>query len=191
MAAEDVAEGKIDVQLEVSSTDELGHLAESFNRMTDSLRMAKQYSDTENWIKTGQNRLAEIMRGDHDVITLARNVITYLCKYIGARVGAVYLVEGGQSELRLVGSYAFLSRKNVQTKIKVGEGLVGQAAFERETIVLTDVPEDYVRVVSGLGEDKPRNIVVIPFEFEGELQGVMELGTLFSLGEREVALLIR
>src|SRR5512140_3962563 len=84
---------------------------------------------------------------------------------------------GGEPELKLLASYAYTERKSLANRFRAGEGLVGQAALERQSILLTEVPADYVQVSSGLGAAKPLNIVVMPVLFEGEVKAVIELAS--------------
>src|SRR5213075_3477799 len=79
--------------------------------------------------------------------------------------------------LKLLASYAYRQRKNVDNRFNMGEGLVGQCALEKEKIVLTSVPRDYLAISSGLGEATPLNIIVLPVVFEGQVKAVMELAS--------------
>src|SRR5438105_13698762 len=83
----------------------------------------------------------------------------------------------GQPTVQLLASFAYRDRNRVNSRFKLGEGLVGQAAIEKERILLTNVPTDYVRISSGLGGASPRNIVVLPILFEGQVKAVMELAS--------------
>src|SRR5207249_3738990 len=85
---------------------------------------------------------------------------------------------GEQAELKLLASYAYRERKGAKNRFRLGESLVGQAALEKNRILLTDVPYGYVKVSSGLGEWRPMNIVILPILFEGEVKAVMELSSL-------------
>src|SRR3712207_4408596 len=85
--------------------------------------------------------------------------------------------EEGQLALRLIASYAYRTRKHVSPRFHLGEGLVGQAALEKAPILLQNVPDDYIQITSGLGEAPPRNIIVLPILFEGEVKGVVELAS--------------
>src|SRR5438046_6437533 len=85
---------------------------------------------------------------------------------------------GEQPELKLLASYAYREPKGAKNRFRLGESLVGQAALEKQRILLTDVPNDYVKVSSGLGESRPMNIVILPILFEGEVKAVMELSSL-------------
>jgi tubulin-specific chaperone A len=137
------------------------------------------------WLTAGLGRLNERMRGEQDISTLAGNIIQQLCKHIEAQVGALYVRK--DDELRLAGTYAYTRRKHLANQFRIGESLVGQSALERQPIILTRVPNDYITVTSGLGEMPPQNILVTPFVYEDQVIGVIELGTLteFSPIQRE------
>jgi len=162
-------------------------IVESF-RDIDELVKERTRSEIESWFKTGQNGLTEITRGDQDLTELSKNIVTYLAKYIEAQVGIFYFAEDGGS-LKLLGSYAYANRKNISNRFQLGEGIVGQAALEKETIMVSDVPEDYVKINSGLGEASPRNIIAMPIYFEGVLYGVIELGSFKPLLEKHIQFL--
>src|SRR5207244_7848368 len=105
---------------------------------------------------------------------------------VGAQHGAFFMMEspdgeGDDFELRLISSYGYKQRKNVPTRFKIGEALVGQAALELKPILITQAPEDYVRVTSGLGEAAPINLIVLPVLFEEEVMAVIELGAIQRL----------
>ncbi len=188
-AARRVTAGDYSVHLTVRSRDEIGCLSESFNLMTDSLRKAKEENEARDWFKTGQNELNRAMQGDQDEQSLARNVIGCLAKYLGAQVGVLYLFDEKNTELRLTGSYAFTKRKGLGDVIHIGEGIAGQAAFEKELISVTDIPSDYLRISSALGDTAPRNITALPFLYEGRLLGVIELGSFREFDDRVIAFL--
>ncbi len=183
-----VAEGQYDQEISVNVRNEIGDLATNFREMLVALRDAKSTTEAEDWLKTGQAGVGDAMRGEQDLPTLGRNVVTFLAKYLDARIGAFYAVSDG-AVLRLVGSYAYTVRKGLSNEYRVGEGLVGQAALEKETIVLTDVPDDYIKVQSGVGAAGPTSIVVMPVLDNGEVKAVVELGAFGDLGERELRLL--
>jgi len=185
---ESVASGNDSFELKIYSTDEIGNLAQSFNKMTKALRKAREENQLQDWIKSGQNQLNEIMRGDLDLSTLARNVITFLSQYINAHIGALYIWEEEQRHLKLIGSYAFTRRKNIGDTIKLGEGLIGQAAMEKQIISITNIPEGYIEITSALGSIPPKNVIAVPFLYENQLIGVIEFGMLQTVSKREMDL---
>jgi CheY-like chemotaxis protein/signal transduction histidine kinase/HAMP domain-containing protein len=139
------------------------------------IQVANQALEAQIWQTTGQAQLSDKMRGEQATSTLANNVIQQLCRYLDAQIGALYIAE--EDTLNLVGSYAYASRNPVK-QFNVGEGLVGQAALEKQPIEVTNVPDDYIIVSSGLGEIVPRHIMLCPFMYEDQVVGVVEMGTL-------------
>ncbi|MDJ0763152.1 MAG: response regulator [Myxococcota bacterium] len=158
-------------------------IIESFWDITDT-KSAQKELEQQTALKTGQAELSDLMRGDLNIDALCRNVITFLCKYLDAQTGLLYL--GDEEEnLRLQASYAHKWRKHLATEYKPGEGLVGQAALEKEEIILTEVPEDYISIESGLGEARPKNIYLKPIVHNDRVKAVIELGTLKGFADAE------
>src|SRR5258708_13616157 len=102
-----------------------------------------------------------------------------LTPLVSAHHGAFFIMdaEAGTPTIRLLASYAYRARKHVGNRFAIGEGLVGQAALEKQPILLQNVPDDYIQITSGLGEAPPRNILVLPILFEGEVKAVIELAS--------------
>jgi len=176
------AAGKFDREILIKAKNEIGELAQSFNHMLFNLGRMTKENERQDWFKTGIAELNDRLRGELDLSTLGRNIITYLAEYLNAQIGAIYLAEK-HDQFKLMGSYAYRKRKHLSNTFALGEGLVGQAALEKESIILTHVPEDYISVSSGLGESVPRNIMVFPLMHEGEVKGVVELGTLHEFSD--------
>lgn len=173
--AQEIAKGDFSASIDLRSKDD--ELGIALQLMTESLREYKTEIEKQDWLKSGQNELNEKMRSDQGILHLAQNVITYLAKYLDAQIGALYIAEEDSNDLKLSGSYAFPKCKELNAIIKIGEGLAGQAAFEKEMISVTNIPEDYVRVNSAIGDSLPRNVLVTPLLLEGALKGVIELGS--------------
>ncbi|VUD52720.1 Autoinducer 2 sensor kinase/phosphatase LuxQ [Thalassocella blandensis] len=188
-AANSIAEG--DYAIEMPLRSEADQLGIALNSMSENLKRISEENENEAWIKTGQANLNDSMRGEQDLSTLSKNVISYLTKYLGAQLGALYYIEKRNKErpvLKLAGTYAFTKRKTLKTEFEVGESLVGQAAFEREPIVVTEVPKDYIVVSSSLGESTPTNILVQPFTIDGEVKGVVEIGSFRPFTDNQLEL---
>ncbi len=171
-------------------TAELTHAKEAAEAIKDEAERAKREAEIEKekaesfsqvmekqvWLSTGQAQLSEKIHGEQDMAVLANSIIQQLCKYLNAHIGAMYVLD--DELLKLMGSYAYSRRKNLSNQFKIGEGLVGQAALEKQAITISNVPTDYIAISSGLGETAPRHILVSPFLFEQQLLGVVEIGTL-------------
>jgi HAMP domain-containing protein/signal transduction histidine kinase/CheY-like chemotaxis protein len=188
-AANTIAEGNFAIEMPLrSEADQLGI---ALNTMTENLKRISEENENEAWIKTGQAGLNDRMRGEQDLLTLSKNIISYLTKYLDGHVGVIYLAEKNEDkkQLRMTGSYAFTRRKSLKTTFEFGEGLVGQAALEKEVIVISGIPTDYISVSSGLGETKPQNILVQPFIIDGEVKGVIEIGSFRSFNDSQLELM--
>ncbi|HYF67594.1 MAG TPA: response regulator [Ohtaekwangia sp.] len=172
----DVADviGKGDYSPVIKIRGEGDTLGIALERMKSNLRKLSEDNSVRNWLLSGNSELNDIMRGEKDVKDLARDVIIQLATYLKAKIGIIYIKENDR--LELAGSYAFHFRKDNNNVIKIGEGLVGQAALEKKPIVFSEVPENYIRINSGLGNATPKNILVYPFLYENEVKGVIELG---------------
>jgi PAS domain S-box-containing protein len=180
----------------VKDTDgSLRGIVENLSNVTERVQYEKELKERneeferQNRIKTAQNELSNEIRGELDIQTIAKNIITFLAKHLKAQIGALYIYEEDSKELRIVGSYAFTKRKNLNDKFKIGEGLVGQAGLEREIISVTELPDDYIRINSALGDANPRNVVVIPLVYEENLIGVVELGSLKEFSDDDLEFL--
>ena len=169
-----------------SDKDQLGSaLAE----MITSLRKMTEENEQQNILKTGQMELHKQMRGEQDLTTLSNNVIAYLCEYLNAPIGAFYVMDEEEGVLFMTGSFAYQKRKKLSNHFFLGEGLVGQAALRKRRLQIYDVPNNYVKIQSGLGIAAPRNIVVCPLIFDNTVKGVIELGSFQDFSDIQLALI--
>ncbi len=162
---------------------------EEQKKYTAELELTRAEIEKQNWLKTGQTELNNMMRGEQDIETLSKNTISYLAKYLNAQIGAFYIADDKENVLRLFGSYAYQKPKNLSKEFKFGEGLVGQAALEKESITLNNCPDDYIRINSGLGDAVPRNIIVFPCLHNNIVQGLVELGSFKEFSDLDLSFL--
>ncbi len=174
-------EGDLTVRLKVFSTDELGDMAAYFNKFMEKLEVIMHENKNQTWLKTGQTELSGKTGGDQDIMTLGNNIISFVSKYLNAQIGAIYHLT--EDKLKLMGSYAYSRRKNLSNEINIGEGLVGQAVLEKQTIIITNIPDNYIKVHSGIGESAPLNIIVTPCIYNSEIKCVLELGLFQEVSE--------
>ena len=122
-----------------------------------------------------------MLQGQRDLATVSSMILSELAPLVSAQHGVFYTVasldDGGEPVLLYQAGYGYKERKHLANHFRLGEGLVGQCAQEKERILLTDVPGDYVRINSGLGEAPPLNIIVLPILFEGAVRAVVELAS--------------
>jgi CheY-like chemotaxis protein len=166
-----------------SDNDRLGN---SLRKMTISLRETTAENEKHTWLTTAQNQLNEKLRGDKTTEELSLTMITFLCNHVHADIGAVFLFNEQRTSLSVVGQYAFSSDQGKQV-FRPGEGLIGQAALEQKIILMEKVREQDITVRSLTIDAKPEHIIIIPFLFEGQTLGVLELGKLmpFTPVEKE------
>lgn len=140
------------------------------------------------WLRSGQTELTEQVIGQLATSAVGDRVLEFLAKYLNVSVAAFYVREGG-NVLQRVASYGFANDESLGRSFVVGEGLVGQAARENRLLSLHDVPDNYLKVASGLGNSKPKMLVLLPFSNEGKVNGVVELGFMDAVQERDLDLL--
>jgi CheY-like chemotaxis protein/HAMP domain-containing protein/GAF domain-containing protein len=174
-----VTEGDLTRTITEEAKGELDELKSNINQMIGNLRGTTEKNQEQDWLKTNLAKFGRMMQGQKDLDSVARLIMSELTPLVGAHHAAFFLgsEEEREVELRLIASYAYKTRKHVANSFALGEGLVGQAALERKPIVLTHVPDDYIQITSGLGEAPPRNILVLPILFEGEVKAVIELAS--------------
>ena len=168
---------------------ELTGLSRTYDRVLAQQAEHAAALQRQAWLREGQTELSARLMGQQALPVLGANVLEYLAQRLGSVVGALYVVDdhGG---LRRVASYGFSAELDAEhARIQKSETLVGQSAAERRLIRLDEVPAGYLRVSSGLGEGLPMSGVVAPIERDGEVNGVIELGFLRPLGDRDVDLL--
>ena len=144
----------------------------------NQLETLSEQNKQKNWLLSGASVINESMRGEQETDELSTHIITELCTYLSASVGALYLLNSKRKTLQLSGSYAYQEKKGRIKEIALGEGLVGQVALEKRVKRLNNVPADYLKISSGLGDTAPNTIVVLPVIFEEETIAVIELGLL-------------
>jgi signal transduction histidine kinase/CheY-like chemotaxis protein/CHASE3 domain sensor protein len=141
------------------------------------------------WLRNGQSELAEQVLGQLTLNALGRNVLQFCAHYMGSVVAAVY-VRQEHGGLKRVASYGFSRDQEQQDQsLYSGEGIVGQAAQQDQIIRLDEVSDDYFKVSSGLGDGRPRSILVVPTSNDDQVNGVVELGFLRALTDQDVEFL--
>jgi CheY-like chemotaxis protein/CHASE3 domain sensor protein len=132
-------------------------------------------NEQKNWLLSGASKLNEQIRGEQELDELANHIIGSICNYIDAPIGAIFLTKAQDKSLELTGSYAY-PLKGQKQSYYLGDGLVGQVAVEKTQKLLSDVPANYVKITSGLGNTTPNYILLTPILFENETIAVIELG---------------
>src|SRR6476469_5379072 len=128
-----------------------------------------------------------MLQGQKDLNTVTNRILSELAQVVRAHYGAFYILHQEDdfinAKLKLFATYAYKEDKNVPKEFAIGEGLVGQCAFEKERILLTNVPSNYIKINSGLGKGKPSNLIILPVLFENSVKAVIELASLDAFSE--------
>jgi CheY-like chemotaxis protein/signal transduction histidine kinase/HAMP domain-containing protein len=187
-----VTRGDLTRSIQVDARGEVAALKDNINEMIRNLRDTTLKNSEQDWLKTNLAKFSRMLQGQKDLLTVGKLILSELAPVVGAHQGVFYLMDATGKEdpyLKLLASYAYRERKNVDNRFRLGEGLVGQCALEKDRILLTNVPENYIQIASGLGESKPNNIIVLPIVFEGMVKAVMELASFEKFSPTHLAFL--
>ncbi|WP_035613142.1 response regulator, partial [Haloferula sp. BvORR071] len=174
-----VTKGDLTRSIQVSARGEVAFVKDNINEMIRNLRDTTSRNEEQDWLKTNLAKFTRMLQGQKDLLTVGKLILSELAPVVSAQTGIFYIMdtEAAEPELRLLASYAFTERKNLSNRYRMGEGLVGQSALEKQPILLTNVPADYIQISSGLGQAAPVNIMVLPILFEGKVRAVVELAS--------------
>ncbi|MGQ0546066.1 MAG: HAMP domain-containing protein, partial [Betaproteobacteria bacterium] len=172
-----VTKGDLTRSITVEAQGEVASLKDNINEMIRNLKDTTRKNTEQDWLKTHLARFTRMLQGHRDLVTVSRLILSELTPLVNAQQAAFYVADhrSGDSTLELLAGYAQRHSKSLPRKIAFGEGLVGQCAFEKKRIVLSQAPSDYIRIGSSLGSGAPVNIVILPVLFEGQVKAVIEL----------------
>ena len=181
-----VTKGDLSRSIDVEAAGEVAALKDNINEMIVNLRDTTEKNTEQDWLKTNLAKFTRLLQGQRDLITVSRTILSELAPLVSMQHGVFYLNESQNGEPELQAARQLRLHASASTssnRFQAGEGLVGQAALEKQSILLTDVPADYVQISSGLGEAQPLNIVVLPVLFEGEVKAVIELASFYRFSD--------
>ncbi|MDD9271016.1 CHASE3 domain-containing protein [Paenibacillus sp. GCM10023248] len=177
------SEGSLETRIAVSTQDEIGELAGATNDMLEDL-------EKQNWIQTNIAEVATLYQGINDVGCLSEVFISRLAPMLGSVYGVVYLREQHGTDTRYVkiAGYAVSGEAAAASVFKPGEGLIGQCALDQRIFLIDSLPEDHVKMTSGLGASKPRSLLVAPILVDGRTEAVIEVASLHSFQSQHLTL---
>lgn len=164
-------------------------LGQSLLSIKENLIRIKQEDEQRHWASEGLGKFVEILQSTSDLKTLSNDIIVNLVKIIRANQGAIFILtedNAGQTYLEMQACYAYNRTKHLSLRVEVGEGLIGQAFLEKETVYLKTVPDQFVRITSGLGEANPRNILIVPLKMNEEVVGAVELASFTEFSQHVI-----
>ncbi|MEM6361940.1 MAG: GAF domain-containing protein [Bacteroidota bacterium] len=186
--AENIGKGNYDSAYQPLGEDDV--LGNALIEMRDNLSSVAEQDKKRNWATEGQARFGDILRNNNDNIEkLSDDIIRNLIKYLEANQGGLYIIDDTDLEdqfMTLTACYAWDKKKYVDQKIYKGEGLAGQVWQEKEKVYITEVPDNYIKITSGLGDANPKSILIVPLMVNEEIYGVVEIASFREFGEYEI-----
>ena len=174
-----VTKGDLTRSIKVEALGEVAVLKDNINEMIRNLKDTTLKNSEQDWLKTNLAKFSRMLQGQKDLLTVGRLILSELVPVVSAQQAVFYILDSSKEtpQLSLLASYAHRGQSAVGRQFGLGEGLVGQCALEKQKILLVNVPPDYIRISSGLGDAAPQNIIVLPVVFEGRVKGVLELAS--------------
>ena len=175
-----VTRGDLTQQITVEASGEVAELKDNINAMILTLAETTKANQEQDWLKTNLARMSALMQGQQDLNTLAQTIMNELVPLVSAQHGAFFLRRPHHDTATFdqIAGYACPVDPERPRSFRLGESLVGQAALDGKIIRVSQAPEDYLRISSGLGERGPADVVVLPISFEEAVLGVLELASL-------------
>src|SRR5678816_4308187 len=175
-----VTQGDLTRSITVETQGEVASLKDTINEMIRNLKDTTQKNTEQDWLKTNLAKFSRMLQGQKDLVTVGQLILSELAPVVGVQQAEFYVLStvNDTPQLRLFASYASGGQPTHGKVVKLGEGLVGQCAIDKERILLTNVPSAAFRVASGLSENAAMDVMVLPVVFEDEVRGVLELASL-------------
>ena len=191
--AESIGEGKLNVVLnqQVHKEDELGN---ALLTMQENLKNIRLEEETRQWRNEGVSLMNDILRNHkHNLESLSANLLSELIKYLNANQGGIFLLEPEEENEKIVAKacYAYDRRKYLNATYEVGEGIIGQTIKEQKYTFLKEVPDNYIHIGSGLGDARPRSVLVMPVIANESCFGAVELAAFHVFTEQEIRFIER
>jgi len=185
-----VTKGDLTRSIQVDARGELAELKDNINTMIGNLRLTTELNTEQDWLKTNLARFTNMLQGQRDLSTVGRLLLSELSPLVNAHMGVIYQVENEDNpKLSLLSSYAGDATYPHPSFVQIGEGLVGQCAMDKRRLLVADIPVDSAPVNSALMRVLPRNLVVLPVLFEGQVKAVIELSSISSFTNSQMTFL--
>jgi PAS domain S-box-containing protein len=192
----DITQGNLDGGLKLAGHDGAeNELANSLVNMRDQMKKISTEEKQRHWVTEGLAKFADILRHKNSSLSaLSDTIIRNLVKYLGANQGALYLVNDENPAdvfIDMAACYAYERKKHFNQRIELGEGMTGQVALEKTTLYMTSVPQNYIKITSGLGEALPKNLLIIPVKLEDKIFGLVEIASFEVIMPHQIAFVER
>src|SRR5437868_1154678 len=182
-----VTKGDLTQMIRVEAKGEVEELKDTINQMIANLKETTLLNQEQDWLKSNLAKFTQMLQGQKDLNTVTRRILSELAQVVNAQQGMFYILTQDENQenkkLKLFSAYAYNDELKVTREFSLGHGLVGQVALEKERILLTNVPKDYIKIGSGLGEASPVSVIVLPVLFESQIKAVIELASFDTFSE--------
>ncbi len=190
--ANHIGKGALNHDFELLSDEDV--LGKSLLNMRNSLMEAEEEDkkrkiedEKRRWTNEGLAKFGDILRQNNDNLEeLATEIIMNLVAYLEANQGGIFILNDDDKQnihFNLLSAYAYDRRKYMNKQIQLGEGLVGNCAIEKKTVFMTDIPQDYMEITSGLGGSNPNSLLIVPLKLEDDVLGILEIAS-FNIFEK-------
>lgn len=183
--------GKVDFSASVLKGDD--QLSNALRMMSWQMQKITEAEYQRNWATEGTAQFVSILRSNNDDIqALCEHIISHLVQYVKAQQGGLFIVNDitaavQERYLDLYACYAYQENRLIEKRIEIGEGLVGQTYAQGETLLIEDMPDDYIKISSGLGEAKPKHLLIVPMKVNEQVFGIVELASFFKFEPYQIA----
>jgi len=185
-----VTKGDLTRSIQVEASGEVAELKDNINTMIDNLRLTTDRNTEQDWLKTNLARFTGMLQGQRDLGTVGRMLLSELAPLVSAQQGVIYQMGTEESaEMTLLSAFAGDGEDGHLRRLKIGEGLVGQCAAEKQRMLISELPPSTITIRSGLFEAVPRNVIVLPVLFEDRVKAVIELASLSTFTTSHLAFL--
>jgi HAMP domain-containing protein/signal transduction histidine kinase/DNA-binding response OmpR family regulator len=185
--ASSVTKGDLTQMISVEAKGEVEELKDTINQMIVNLKKTTLRNQEQDWLKSNLAKFTQMLQGQKDLNTVTQRILSELAQVVNAQKGLFYILKQHENpknqKLKLFASYAYSDTVKMNQEFALGQGLVGQCAVNKERILLTNVPKDYIKISSGLGKANPVNLIILPVLFEKEIKAVIELASFDSFSE--------
>jgi len=180
-----VTKGDLTRSIAVEASGEMAALKDNINEMIRNLKDQTLKNAEQDWLKTNLARFSRMLQGERDLATVSNLIMSELAPLVNAQYGVFYVTRREENEtvLDLVASYGAERRDELKSNFRLREGLIGQCAADRRAMHLKDVPPDFIKIGSGLGDARPANVVIMPALFEDDVKAVIELASFSEFNE--------
>ncbi|MBV9572035.1 MAG: HAMP domain-containing protein [Alphaproteobacteria bacterium] len=185
-----VTKGDLTRSIQVDARGEVAELKDNINTMIGNLRLTTEQNTEQDWLKTNLAKFTNMLQGQRDLTTVGRILLSELTPLVNAQMGVIYQMENAEPpSLNLVAAYADHPVDGHPQSFRLGEGLVGQVALDKKRVLISDLFEGAVPISSALTSMSPQSIIVLPVLFENQVKAVIELSTLTTFTDLQIAFL--